>query len=91
MAAADMPFPEMEFDDLEFNIDLDALPIMETEAPVKPAGSARSALPLSGTHPISLRVEARVIRAFKVQAAKTGVSYQGIMNYALRQAAAGFV
>lgn len=94
MAAADMPVLEMEFDDAELSIDWDALPPMTAPASAKAAGAAGAAVstfPLSGTRPVCIRIPARVIRAFKTQAEKTGGCYQTIMNRALREAAAGFL
>ncbi len=84
-----------EFDEIEeipgidCNIDvLAALPSPRYDETTTPDTTS---LPWSGTHPINIRVEARVIRAFKTQAAKTGTSYQTLMNSALRAAADGFV
>jgi hypothetical protein len=91
LAAADEPLLELEFDESEFVIDWDAPPPVRVAPPVKTGGTGASSLPLSGTHPISIRVPVKILRAFKAQAEKTGVCYQTIMHRALREAAAGFV
>lgn len=91
LAAADLPFLEMEFDDAELNADLDDLPPLPAVATIKSVGAAGTTLPLNGTHPISIRLPVRVIRAFKAQASKTGGNYQTMMNRALREAVSGFV
>lgn len=89
MTAADQPLQEMIFDDAELNVDWDVLPPLPAVAPAKPAGNAgviASTLPLTGTHPICIRVPARVIRAFQAQAAKSSTGYQTLMNSALKEA-----
>jgi uncharacterized protein (DUF4415 family) len=91
MAAADLPLLEMEFDDAELNADLDDLPLLPAVAPVKSVDATGTTSPLTGTHPISIRLPVQVIAAFKAQANKTGGNYQTMMNRALREAASGFV
>lgn len=91
MAAADQPLPEMVFDPIELDFDIDGLFARSPEPPVKPPAADTLAASLSGTQPICIRIPARVVHAFKVQADKTGGSYQAIMNRALNTAAAGFV
>jgi hypothetical protein len=49
----------------------------------KAAVPEATSLPLCGTHPISIRVPVRTIRAFKAQAAKKGCCYQTLMNRVL--------
>ena len=91
MAAMDEPAPEFVFDDAFLNFD------WEADVPTPPAGASEPVLlsadklPAYGSHPISIRVPARVIRAFKAQAARTGGSYQTLMNQALNQATTAFV
>lgn len=96
-AAADQPFPDMNFDfdaldvDVDVDVDFDDLCAWSPVAPVNPPTTDTPAPSLCGTRPICIRVPARVIHAFKAQAAKTGGSYQTIMNRALNTAAMGFV
>lgn len=90
-AAADQPFPDMNFDFDALDVDFDDLCAWSPTASVKSSTTDTPAASLSGTKPICIRVPARVIHAFKVQAAKTGGSYQRMMNRALNAAAAGFV
>lgn len=102
---ADRPTPEMkcdfiEFDidsgvDLDIDIDID-IDIDELYPPLPLVSEKLSAIDiptptLCGTKPICIRVPARVIHAFKMQAAKTGANYQTIMNRVLNNAVAGFV
>jgi predicted DNA binding CopG/RHH family protein len=90
-AAADQPFPDMNFDIDALDVDFDDLCAWSPATPVKSSTTDTPAASLSGTKSICIRVPARVIHAFKVEAAKTGGSYQTIMNRALSGAAAGFV
>lgn len=91
MAAADKPLAELEFDSADLDFDLDDFPPATTLTMSKPGSSDESSLPVSGTHPISIRVQARVIRAFKAQAAKSSTGYQSLMNSALKAAADALV
>ncbi|MBV5347346.1 hypothetical protein JZU46_03900, partial [bacterium] len=71
-AAADQPFPEMNFDFDALDVDFDDLCAWSPATPVKPSTTVTPAPSLSGTQPICIRVPTRVIHAFKVEAAKTG-------------------
>lgn len=90
-AAADQPVLDMDFDFDALDVDFDDLCAWSPATLVKPSTTDTPAPSLSGTRPICIRVPARVIHAYKAQAAKTGGSYQTIMNRALSGAAAGFV
>lgn len=91
LAAADAPFPEIDFDIDEFNVDLDQLfPADYLSAP-RPVTAAVPLPPVSGTRPVFIRVPERVIRAFKIEAQSKGVGYQTLMSRALLQAAEHFV
>lgn len=91
IAAADMPLPELDLQVEDIEMSLDDLPPPPTLVRSKVIEPAGKSLPASGTHPICIRVPARVIRAFQAQAADTGTSYQTLMNRALNAAAAGYV
>lgn len=93
LAEADEPLAEIDFDAEEFNvnIDVDDLPPLPAYAPGKPVGAAANVRPLAGTRPISIRLPAHLIHAFRVQAGKVGGGYQTLMNRVLREAASGFV
>ena len=86
--AASMPVCGLgeDLNNLSFNID-DSLPSLMTVLGKK-AKPENSALPSSGTHPISSRIPVSIIRAFKAQAARHGRNYQTAMIQALREAAA---
>lgn len=86
IALEDMPVSELKFDSEDADLDLrEDLPFLADVIGKKPAPDA-TMLPVSGTHPICIRVPARVIRAFKLRADKTGCSYQTLMNRALAAA-----
>lgn len=91
MAVADQPLPGMEFDPAELDVDIDELYSRLPPPSFKSPTTDVPAPPMSGTQLICIRVPARVIHAFKVQAVKTGGNYQTIMNRALNAAAKGFV
>lgn len=91
MAVADQPILDMDFDFDDLNLSLDALLSLPSYTPPKVSAVAAALPSLSGTRSICIRVPARVIHAFRVQAAKTGGSYQTIMNRALKAAAAGYI
>ena len=97
IAAAEIPLEDLTFDpmDLDFDFDFDIVlddisttPAFTTSKAVR---SYKAALPLSGTHPICIRVPARIIKAFRVQADKTGARHQTLMIRALQAAANSFV
>jgi predicted DNA binding CopG/RHH family protein len=81
----------MKFDSADLDVDVYELYARLPPPSVKPPTTDTPAASLSGTKPICIRVPARVIHAFKVEAAKTGGSYQANMNRVLSVAAAGFV
>ena len=91
IAAAEIPLEDLTFDpmdlDFDFDIVLDDISTTPAFTTSKAVRSYKAALPLSGTHPICIRVPARVIKAFRVQADKTGSHYQTLMNRALQSAA----
>lgn len=91
MDMSELPHTEISFDLPDSDFDLSALPPPVFSMARKKSVSDAMSLPVCGTHPISIRVPARVIRAFKLRALATGCSYQTLMNRALREAAAGFV
>lgn len=91
MEASEMPFPELSFDIDDQVIDLSVLPPPLSSVLGKKAAPEAMMLPISGTHPICIRVPTRVIRAFKLRAAATGCSYQTLMNRALSVTAKGYV
>lgn len=91
LAAADAPFPEIDFDIDEFNVDLDQLFPADYLSELRPVTAAVPLTPVSGTRPILIRVPERVIRAFRIEAERKGVGYQTLMNRALKATADGFV
>lgn len=90
MVAAEQPMLEMPFTAAEMGLELEDMP-EPSPAPVGGAASSAPLPPLPGTRPILIRVPQRVIRSFKIEAERTGGSYQTLMNRALRQAAERFV
>lgn len=89
MGAAREPLAQLDMDSLDLDIELMSIPAVPPAAPPTPAGCKH--LPASGTHPISIRVPAWVLRSFKEQAIKSGVSYQTLMNRWLKMGVASFV
>ncbi len=91
MEASHLELPDYIFDFDSSDIDLSALPPpLASVLGKKPVPHAMT-LPVSGTHPINIRVPARVVRAFKLRALATGTSYQTLMNRAMAAAAKDFV
>jgi hypothetical protein len=84
LEAPELPFPEYPFNFDE--IDVSAFPPPISSILGKKLSSSETMLPVSGSHSICIRVPARVIRAYKLQAATTGRSYQTLMNRALAAA-----
>ena len=95
IAAAEIPLEDLTFDpmdlDFDFDIVLDDISTTPAFTTSKAVRSYKAALPLSGTHPICIRVPARIIKAFRVQADKTGARHQTLMIRALQAAANSFV
>lgn len=91
LAAAEAPLAEIEFDPADFNVDLDELPPADYLSAPGPVTAAVPLRPVSGTRAILIRVPERVIRAFKIEAERTGGHYQTLMNRALKVEAEGFV
>lgn len=82
-ALADLPLIEIPFDSDDASTDRwDSLPSLSSVLEKRTTPKA-AMQPISGTHPICIRVPARVIRAYKLRAEKTGCSYQTLMNRAL--------
>lgn len=88
-AAADEPVAELDFDPTDLTTDWSSFPAVSPAASTVPAGC--KPLPASGTQPISIRVPVWVLRSFREQAAKTGISYQTLMNQWLKTGVASFV
>jgi predicted DNA binding CopG/RHH family protein len=78
--------------DVDFDLDFDDLQVTgcEPTSTESPTAGERLA-PVSGTRSVAIRVPARVLQAFRVQAAKSCIGYQTLMNRALREAAASYV
>ena len=93
IAAAEISLEDLTFDpmDLDFDIVLDDISTTPAFTTSKAVRSCKAPVLPSGTHPICIRVPARVIRAFRVQADKTGAHYQTVMIRALQAAAKSFV
>ena len=91
MEAAKEPLPEFTFIEDDLDLELGELPEFIPSPPVAVTKSAAPLPPLSGTKAIQIRVPARVIRAFKLEAERTGGQYQTLMNRALKAAADRFV
>lgn len=89
MVAATEPLAQLDMDSLDLDVDLSSIPAVTPAASPIPSGC--KPLPASGTHPISIRVPAWVLRSFKEQAVKSGVSYQTLMNRWLKMGVASFV
>lgn len=65
--------------------------LMTASAPITKSSSAVAASePVSGTKPITIRLQNRVVNAFKARAAESGASYQTLMHRALADAAEEF-
>ena len=90
IAMAHLPVPDLVLDTPELELTEDALVLEAAFGASSAAKSGDAPLPEYGTKPISIRVPRRVIRAFKLQAARTGANYQGLMNRVLNTAANGF-
>jgi hypothetical protein len=89
MEAPEMPIPEYLFDLDIMDIDVSAFPPPLSSVLGKKPFSPDTMLPVSGSRSICIRVPARVIRSYKLQAAATGRCYQTLMNRALAEAAKG--
>lgn len=72
--------PELDIDDALFS----------TMPDWKPPTASKAPLPVSGKRPISIRIDGRVLLAFREQAEKTGTPYQTLINRALQDAADTF-
>jgi hypothetical protein len=84
---AELDLPDLAFDFDDLDIDLSAYPPPLASMLGKKTVPEAMMLPVSGSHPICIRVPAPVIRAFKLKAIETGTSYQTLMNRALAEAA----
>lgn len=89
-ALAHLPVPDLVLDTPELELTEDELVPDAAFSASRAVTSSEGLPPLSGTKPISIRVPRGVIRAFKLQAARTGANYQGLMNRVLNTAAKGF-
>lgn len=79
IALADMPVEELKFNAEDESLDLrEDLPFL-SDILGKPATSKSTMLPVSGSHPVCIRMPARVLRAYKLKAAAKGVGYQTLM------------
>ncbi len=86
LALQEAPLLELEFDPADLNLDL-----TQFESPARP--SKTRCVPVvatNGTKKISIRVSARLLAAFRLQAEKTGTGYQTLINQTLQVAALGW-
>jgi uncharacterized protein (DUF4415 family) len=91
ISLADQPISELDLSEIDMDFDSCHYVSAPDAEIAKPSNSSDGKLPACGTHPISIRVPAWVIRAFKAQASPKGVPYQTLMNRALRRAVSGLV
>lgn len=80
--------------DIEFNLETQEFDIEELLADTKftpnPPKVSKALLPVSGKQSITIRIDRRVLMAFRNQSEKTGTAYQTLINRALQDAADTF-